>query len=357
MGQSRGFTLTEILIALAIVAVFITLPMLAYGNYMKKSRDLKRKNDISALQQSIEQYKANNGVYPDDTDWMDTLVSGGYIPDGLEDPKDGDSIPGETGLTYGYSYNVNASGTDYTLTARLEGSGSDVGGGAGSGAAYYVSTPSGPEVVHVTPGTGLPPTNTPPASTPTSALNKLAPSSTPRPSSAPITGPTSTPTRTPSPTRSPTPSFTPTNTPTHTPTPSFTTSPTPTNIMSTNCDTYTPSWNVTSITPEATGGGYYRIYVNGYFPASYHCSRQSLGGGGMSAVYVFKGSYGVEEKSYYKYVPAQVESMSDTQIVLGPTSTYTSGYHTMWVIYCSGSATAGACSGGSGSRITGFNIP
>ncbi len=34
-----GFSLTEIIIAIAIIAIFITLPALAFTNYLKQSRD------------------------------------------------------------------------------------------------------------------------------------------------------------------------------------------------------------------------------------------------------------------------------------------------------------------------------
>jgi prepilin-type N-terminal cleavage/methylation domain-containing protein len=43
MKISRGFTLIEIIIAITLIAFFVTLPILAYSSYLKKTRDAQRK--------------------------------------------------------------------------------------------------------------------------------------------------------------------------------------------------------------------------------------------------------------------------------------------------------------------------
>jgi general secretion pathway protein G len=94
-----AFTLIEIIIALAIVGIFITVPVLAYGNYAKTQRDLKRKADINQIQSALQQYKASTGKYPETPTWEQDLVNGGYMAKIPEDPSEGTEIPDEGGLT------------------------------------------------------------------------------------------------------------------------------------------------------------------------------------------------------------------------------------------------------------------
>lgn len=165
----RGFTLTEILIALGIVIVFITLPALTYGSYLKKVRDLRRKSDVNSIQQALEQYRANNGLYPTEETWKDVLVEGGYIATIPNDPKEGEPVPNETGLTYEYVYISNPQENTYQLRAFLEGTTDQ------SGTGYYVVSPVGPIELIVSPGSGPPPTTTPITGAPSSPMAPLAP--------------------------------------------------------------------------------------------------------------------------------------------------------------------------------------
>ena len=64
MHHDRGFTLLEIIIAISLIAFFITLPILAYSSYLKKTRDTQRKNSVNQIQSALEIYRANNGKYP-----------------------------------------------------------------------------------------------------------------------------------------------------------------------------------------------------------------------------------------------------------------------------------------------------
>lgn len=116
----QAFTLIEIIIALTLVAVFITLPVLAYGSYAKTSRDTQRKNDVNKIQSALELYKANTGSYPSEDTWKDVLVDGGYLSEIPEDLYDGRAAPGDNGLAYGYAYQNIDNGFSYQLSARLE---------------------------------------------------------------------------------------------------------------------------------------------------------------------------------------------------------------------------------------------
>ncbi|MCX7997303.1 MAG: prepilin-type N-terminal cleavage/methylation domain-containing protein [Patescibacteria group bacterium] len=207
----RAFTLTEVMIAVSIVTIMVVVPMVSYGNYMKRVRDTKRKNDINSIQTALEQYKAHQGRYPPSND-PQVLVREGYLDEWPKDPREGVALSG--GVTFTYVYTATEDGSAYQLTARME----EVSENAvnpynpdatpsGNDAGYYLATPIGNAEIRQEPGKGLPPTHTPhPTST-------LIPTNTPRP------------TLTPSPTRKPLNTLTPTATRTPTPKPPGTPGP------------------------------------------------------------------------------------------------------------------------------------
>lgn len=94
----KSFTLLEMLIVLGIIALILSVLTVSFSTTQKKSRDAKRKGDIKALQNGLEQYYATcNFTYPTGTLAVGTpLTCGGtpvisVIP---VDPKSG------TGYTY-----------------------------------------------------------------------------------------------------------------------------------------------------------------------------------------------------------------------------------------------------------------
>lgn len=62
---SRGFTLVELLVVMAIIAILSTLLILQFNVARSKARDTKRIADIGSLQGAIEQYyNDKGGLYP-----------------------------------------------------------------------------------------------------------------------------------------------------------------------------------------------------------------------------------------------------------------------------------------------------
>src|SRR3989344_1974002 len=59
-----GFTLIELLVVITIIAILIGAATVSYSNAQKKGRDAKRKTDLKAIQQALEQYFQANGYYP-----------------------------------------------------------------------------------------------------------------------------------------------------------------------------------------------------------------------------------------------------------------------------------------------------
>lgn len=106
--RKTGFSLIEIVIAISLIAIFITLPSLAFTNYLKQSRDEKRKSDVNKIQSALEAYKAENGIYPED---LDVLVEEGYMSEIPQDPMQGQDVPGTNGTEqFGYQYSLSPDG-------------------------------------------------------------------------------------------------------------------------------------------------------------------------------------------------------------------------------------------------------
>jgi general secretion pathway protein G len=63
---SQGFTVIELLVALAIVGVLGVLASASYNGYIEKTRAHKASVDIVGIEFAIKQYETNNSVLPDD---------------------------------------------------------------------------------------------------------------------------------------------------------------------------------------------------------------------------------------------------------------------------------------------------
>lgn len=151
--NTSAFTLIEILIAISIIAILIIIPFFAFSRVLADSRDNDRKDKANNIQAALEQYRSDNGMYPDS---LSDLVDEGYLAAIPLDPFDGRSVPGTNGaLTYDFEDNYSRSpdGQSYDLIVPLENG--DSGGGSGSitgGSIVGAATGSGTGAVT---GTGI----------------------------------------------------------------------------------------------------------------------------------------------------------------------------------------------------------
>lgn len=68
MKRSRqGFTIVELLLVIAVIAILAAIVTVAYRGIQDRARNAKRETDLSNLQKIIETYKIQNGAYPQTT--------------------------------------------------------------------------------------------------------------------------------------------------------------------------------------------------------------------------------------------------------------------------------------------------
>jgi general secretion pathway protein G len=78
-----GFTLVEMLVVLAILALLLTLAAPKYFSSIDRAKDATLKQDLNTLRESIDKYYADNGRYPTS---LKDLVEKKYIRDLPLDP-------------------------------------------------------------------------------------------------------------------------------------------------------------------------------------------------------------------------------------------------------------------------------
>jgi prepilin-type N-terminal cleavage/methylation domain-containing protein len=62
--NTSGFTLIEVIVVIAVLAVLVAMTLFAYGGAQARSRDAKRKTDIANITKALELYYQDNGSYP-----------------------------------------------------------------------------------------------------------------------------------------------------------------------------------------------------------------------------------------------------------------------------------------------------
>lgn len=72
-AQKNGFTLIELLIVISIIAVLSAIGLVAYGNFLKNSRDSRRQSDLKLIQSALEEYYADQTFYPGSMSFSSTF--------------------------------------------------------------------------------------------------------------------------------------------------------------------------------------------------------------------------------------------------------------------------------------------
>ena len=75
-GFNPGFTLVELLVVLAILAMLLTLAVPRYFSSIERTKEAALKQDLNTLRESIDKFYADTGQYPKK---LDDLVEKKYI--------------------------------------------------------------------------------------------------------------------------------------------------------------------------------------------------------------------------------------------------------------------------------------
>ena len=61
---SKGFTIVELLVIIAIIGILTTIVIVAYNGIQESARRNVKISDMKSVQKLVELYNAQNGVYP-----------------------------------------------------------------------------------------------------------------------------------------------------------------------------------------------------------------------------------------------------------------------------------------------------
>lgn len=133
-----GFTLLELLIVIAIIALLMTVGVILLGTARERARDAKRLSDLDHIRVALEQYFYNNNKYPQAPTAIELGTTGYRVlcagsVTGFTDTREscGGTVylepiprapePGPAAVA-GYQYVSLAPFSTYRVTAALEGS-------------------------------------------------------------------------------------------------------------------------------------------------------------------------------------------------------------------------------------------
>jgi type IV pilus assembly protein PilE len=107
---TRGFTLIEIMVVIAIVGILASIAWPNYQSYVRGARRAEAQSDILKLQLTLEKWRANNSSYASVAD----------TADGIDTPADLAVTLSNANDYYNYSI-TGASGSAYTINAAAQG--------------------------------------------------------------------------------------------------------------------------------------------------------------------------------------------------------------------------------------------
>lgn len=111
----KGFTLIEILVVIAIIAVLTGIGLASFQGAQAKARDAKRKGDLKAVATALQALYNDNQKFPNPTGDQNlssyTPLTSNYIKSVPTDPLSGNPV---------YCINISTDNQSYTIYAKLE---------------------------------------------------------------------------------------------------------------------------------------------------------------------------------------------------------------------------------------------
>ncbi len=129
--KGKGFTLIELIVAIALIAIMTSLVLAVldpFGQF-KKSLDTSRKNDLAQIQRALEQYYQDYGKYPSNNASYQMMVMVGGTPTPLVWGSSWapymDILPKDPVSTKRYIYVSSADQQSYWIYASFDRGGRD----------------------------------------------------------------------------------------------------------------------------------------------------------------------------------------------------------------------------------------
>lgn len=114
----KGFTLVELLVAMAIIAVLIGLSVYGIGLALRASRDTQREETLNSIRTALTDYLATNNSYPGNTEvsYANNIISVGNESIEVE----GHLVPTTSTDSNGTQYCYGKTSSGYLLSVELE---------------------------------------------------------------------------------------------------------------------------------------------------------------------------------------------------------------------------------------------
>ena len=116
-----GFTVIELLVVVALIAILSAVALSQYSSIKLKSRDVKRITSVREIKKALNLYQIENKIFPVHTTaititgtdaFSTTLEASGLISETPTDPLHPALV---------FTYQSNPAGSDYDITFCLEG--------------------------------------------------------------------------------------------------------------------------------------------------------------------------------------------------------------------------------------------
>ena len=123
MKNQKGFTLVELMVVMAIIAILSTAGISQYGRFIKGARDTTRIGDLNALNIVLIDSIQNTGLVPEDVDALEVYtreVAGKEISEALGNNANACMDSDGKSTSCGYHYIVCDGGTGYLLATAFE---------------------------------------------------------------------------------------------------------------------------------------------------------------------------------------------------------------------------------------------
>lgn len=114
---SRGFTLVELMIVIAIIGILSSLGLNSYTSIQQRARDAQRKSDVQQIRIALEVIRSDYDSYPSTAVYDAVTCKTAFIVNGNTYMQ---SLPCDPTLATRYIYSSIAPGSSYSLVACLE---------------------------------------------------------------------------------------------------------------------------------------------------------------------------------------------------------------------------------------------